>query len=433
MGYAAPPMSETPEQWMEQFSQAETPEQALSCLDSALALDAEYVPALGCKGTLLGQLQQHEPALECFDRLAELMPESGDAHNSRGLALQGLGRHEEAFAAFERAIEVAPKESAAYVNRGRLRDEAGQLDEALADYDHALGLEPDDPIALSNRGNTLAAKERFEEALASYERAIALDPEHVGAVLGRIDALIGLGRIDEANAARHEGAPYDRGPVVQMRRTLPSGRDLVLCYYPSSHSNPEYLEQTANKLLDYCAQLDAQGLKDGIRIGFMWSLVTLRDQGKDLVLCEPSFSRRPFDELSFEVSLTLQIAVMIQLLHSVTELPHSDCTFADAVAIAPGGLLEETLTMVRLHETNEQHISGWVIGATDMASAREIAESDRYDLLPTAALVDLRHHAIKTLSLPPGCVVRMERHRLVSVLDPQGKEVWKQDGPAQGS
>lgn len=422
-------MSKTPEQWMEQFSQAETPEQALACLDSALALDADYVPALGCKGTLLGQLQQHEAALQCFDRLAALVPQHGDAHNSRGLALQGLGRNDEAIAAFERAIEVAPGESAAYVNRGRLRDEAGQLDEALEDYERALAIDADDPIALGNRGNTLVAKERFEEALASYERALSHDPEHVGAVLGRIDALIGLGRIDEANAARREGAPYDRGPVVQARRALPSGRTLSLCYYPRSHSNPEYLEQTASKLLDYCAGLDGQGpgLGDGIRIGFMWSLITLRERGDELVLCEPAFSRRPFDELAYELSLTLQIAVMVQLLHSVTELPVAECTFADAIALAPGALIEEELTMVRLHETNEQHISGWVIGATDLASAREIVESDRYDLLPTAALVDLRHHAIKTLSLPPGCVVRMERHRLVSVLDPQGKEVWAQD------
>lgn len=423
-------MSETPQSWMEKFSAAENPEQALDCLDSALALDADFVPALGCKGTLLGQLERHEEALLCFARIVELAPDASAAHYSIGLHLQALGRGEEALAAYGKAIELAPKEADPYVNRGRLLDESGQPEAAIEDYDRALALAPDDSVALSNRGNSLMALERFDEALASFDRALEADAKNMAAVLGRSTVLMSMGRIDEANAARPEDTPLDRGPVVEKRLALESGQSLVLRYFPKSHSNPEHLEKVAAHLLEYVAGLQGKGpgLSDGIRIGFMWSMITLREQGHNLVLCEPAFGRHPFTELSYDVSFTLQTGVMIQLLHSITELAHSDCTFADGIAMAPDALLSEDLSMYRLHETNEEHISGWVAGAADREAAMKVIESGQYDMLPTAALTGIRHSVVKTLSLPPGCTVKMHEHKLVSVLDPDGREVWKQAG-----
>ena len=93
-------MSETPQSWMEKFGAAESPEEALRCLDSALALDADFVPALGCKGTLLGQLARHDEALLCFARIVERVPDAAAAHYAIGLNLHALGRHDEALAAY---------------------------------------------------------------------------------------------------------------------------------------------------------------------------------------------------------------------------------------------------------------------------------------------------------------------------------------------
>ncbi|MCA9706418.1 MAG: tetratricopeptide repeat protein [Myxococcales bacterium] len=423
-------MSETPQSWMEKFSTAQTPDQALEYLDSALALDPDFVPALGCKGTLLGQLQRHEEALMCFARISELQPKSGAAHYSIGLHLQALGRDQDALVAYSKAIEVAPDEADAYVNRGRLRDETGDPEQAIVDYDAALRLQPNDSVALSNRGNSLMGLERFDEALASFDSALEADASNVPALLGRSTVLMSLGRIDEANAARPEGTPLDRGPVVELRKGLPTGKSVVLCYYPQVHSNPEHLERAASQLLDYVVGLQGQGpgLGDGIRIGFMWSMITLRERGSDLVLCEPAFGRHPFSELSYDVSFTLQTAVMSQLLHSITELPRSECTFAEGIAMAPMVVLEDALEMYRLHDTNEQHISGWVIGAGSRDAALKIIESKQYDMVPTAALINLRQSAVKVLSLPAGCTVKMQEHKLTSVLDPQGREVWQQEG-----
>ncbi|MEM9461629.1 MAG: tetratricopeptide repeat protein [Myxococcota bacterium] len=427
-------MSETPQSWMEKFSAAENPEQALKCLDSALALDPNFVPALGCKGTLLGQLQRHEEALLCFGKIVELAPDASAAHYSIGMHLQALGRGEEALAAYGKAIELAPQEAEPYVNRGRLLDESGQPEAAIEDYDRALAITPTDSVALSNRGNSLMALERFDEALESFDRAIAADASNVAAVLGRSTALMSLGRIDEANEARPKDTPLDRGPVVEKRHTLPSGKSLVVRYFPQSHSNPEHLEQVAKHLLEYVAGLEGKGpgLGDGIRIGFMWSMITLREQGDVLVLCEPAFGRHPFSELSYDVSFTLQTGVMIQLLHSITELPRSECTFADGIALGPDAMFDESLSLHRLHETNEQHISGWVAGADSREAAMKIIDSGKYDMLPTAALTGIRYSVVKTLTLPPGCTVTMKEHKLISVLDPNGREVWKQAGESGG-
>jgi len=420
-------MSETLQEWMEKFSTAESPEQAMSCLDSALALDPGFVPALGCKGTLLGQMGRHEEALAVFERVVQLAPDSGAAHYSVGLHLQNLGRTDEALAAYDKAIEIAPDEGDAYVNRGRLRDESGDPKAALEDYARALEIEPRDSIALSNRGNSLMALEQLDEALASFDQALAIDPDDLGAKLGRCTALVSLGRIDEANAARPEGSELDRGPVIEVVQKTPGGRTLALRYFPKSHSNPEHLERMATELLDYCAKLEDKepGLSDGTRIGFMWSMLTLREQGDALVLCEPAFGRHPFSELSYDVSFTLQTAVMIQLLHSITELPYSGCTFAEGMAMSPEAMLSEELTLYRLHETNDEHITGWVAGADSKASAEALLKSGQFSMLPTAALVGLRFSVVKTLSLPAGCAVTMQGHKLVSVLDPNGKEAWK--------
>lgn len=422
-------MSETPQSWMDKFSEAQDPEQALQCLDSALALDADFVPALGCKGTLLGQLDRHEEALMCFARIVELVPDASAAHYSIGLHLQALGRGQEALAAYGKAIELAPDQADPYVNRGRLLDESGQPEAAIEDYDRALAIAPTDSVALSNRGNSLMALERFDEALDSFDRALESDSSNMAAVLGRSTVLMSMGRIDEANAARPEDTPLDRGPVLEKRLALESGQSLVLRYYPKSHSNPEHLDKVATHLLEYVAGLEKQGpgLADGIRIGFMWSMITLREQGDHLVLCEPSFGRHPFSELSYDVSFTLQTGVMIQLLHSITELPHSECTFADGIAMAPDAVVSEALSLYRLHETNDQHISGWVVGADSRETAMRIIESGQYDMLPTAALTGIRHSVVKTLSLPAGCTVKMHGHKLESVLDPEGREVWRQD------
>ncbi|MBW2454938.1 MAG: tetratricopeptide repeat protein [Deltaproteobacteria bacterium] len=421
-------MAETYEAWMDQCREAIEAGDgaaALEAVSQALELDPDSVPALGYRATLLGQAGQHAEALALFDRVVELEPERGAAHYSRGLHLERLGRFDEALAAYSRAIEVDPTEPNSLINRGRLLDDSGQPAEAVADYDRALALDDTEVIAWTNRGNSLTALERFDEALASYDRALALDDSWVTARLGRARALLSLGRIDEANAARPVDDDRDPGEIIERRHPLSDG-ELVLRYFPGGHSHPEVLASLAQTVLEHCAAFEGTppGLVDGVTIHFGWSMLTLRQRGTDRVLCEPDFSRHPLTELRHEVTFSLQVQFMTQVMHQVVDAPVSDTNCFHTVAADPKALGHNKLTMYRVSEVDEEGFSGWLVGPETPAARAEMIEGGDYELVPAAMLARLRAHLIKVLTLPPGFAVTFDGHAVVSVCDPEGTELW---------
>ncbi len=401
---------------------------ALEAVTQALEQDPDSVPALGYRGTLLGQADQHVEALAMFDRVVELEPERGAAHYSRGLYLERLGRFDEALAAYTRAIEIDPAEPRSLVNRGRLLDDSGQAAEAVADYDLALALDDTETIAWTNRGNSLVALESFDEALESYDRALTLDSTSVTARLGRARALMSLGRIDEANAARLVDDERDPGEVLERRLALSDG-ELVLRYFPGGHSHPEVLASLADTVLEHCAAFEASppGLVDGVTIHFGWSMLTLRQRGTDRVLCEPDFSRHPLTELRHEVTFSLQVQFMTQVMHQVVGAPVSDTNCFHTVATTPAALGQKKLTMFRVSEVDEDGFSGWLVGPETPAARAKMLEGGDYQLVAGAMLARLRAHLIKALTLPPGFSVSFDGHAVVSVCDPDGTELWAVD------
>jgi len=405
-------------------------EEALAILDDALAVDPGDVGAYLARAKVLMVLDREDEALATFDRLEAAMPGSAAPHYERGVLLQELGREEEALAAYSRATEVDPDDPAGWVNRGRLLDEDGRCDEAVACYRRVLTLVTDDAeaveIARCNLGNSLNHLWRFEDALEAFDAALAEDPESAPARLGRATALAALGRIEEANAANPAGTPHDRGELRERR--APAGeRDLVIRYWTGRHSNPELLDGQAERILELCAPLknEGPGLADGVTIGLVWTILTVRELGGDYVLSEPEFSRNPFDELSPELSFTLQTALMHGMLHAQTGAPVGACTFTDGVALAPGVLDEDEVVLVRQHETDEDGFSGWCVGPVDPDAFAEAFAGEEVDVVPGAALVGVRPHLIKVLTLPAGWSARFEGHRVVSVRDPDGGERWR--------
>ena len=399
-------------------------EKALAALDGALGVDAAYIPALGCKGTLLGHLQRHDDALACFERIVAIQPDSGPGHYSCGVHLQELGRWDEAIAAYTKATEVDPDDPDAYINRGRLLDDRGEPEDAIADYDRALALNDGEEIAWANRGNSLLALGRFDDAVASYDRALSLEPDSDATKLGRSNALLALGRLEEANAARPAGTPLDRGEAVEVRAPLANG-SLVAYYFPHQHSNPELLAAACESVVSYCASLEDKppGLSDGIVIGYGWSRLTLRARGDDIVLCEPNFSRHPMSELCYDISFSLQSIVMTQVLHSVVGVDACECSCVDDLIIADGAILEPELILHRIAPTRER-TSGWIIGPRNVAEVDALLDSEQFDVVPSAVIASVRPHLIKVLSLPPGFQVTMYGHAVTSVLDEEGNERW---------
>jgi hypothetical protein len=67
----------------------------------------------------------------------------------------------------------------------------------------------------------------------------------------------------------------------------------------------------AGSLLEAVASFrgKGKGLADGVTVQFGWSLLTLRQRGKELVVCEPDFDGDPLTAVREDVTCTLAVLV----------------------------------------------------------------------------------------------------------------------------
>jgi len=173
-------------------------EEALGCLDKALALDPRNVNVWTNKGNSLYNLGRFEEALGCYDKALELDPYGIAAWTGKGLSLGSLGRFEEALHCCDKALEFDPRNAAAWTNKGLSLDSLGRFEEALGCLDKALELDPRNFKAWTNKGNSLDSLGRFEEALGCYDKALEFDPYGIAAWTGKGLSLGSLCHFEEA-------------------------------------------------------------------------------------------------------------------------------------------------------------------------------------------------------------------------------------------
>lgn len=142
-----------------------------------------------------GRMQE---ALDCLDRALALAPGDAIAHCKRGLVLKALRRWDAALACFETGLSLQPGLAPAHLDRANVLQEQGRLEAALQAYDRALALQPRYAAALCNRGTVLHRLHRLDEAIASYDAALALEPRLDEARFNRATTLADAGRYDEA-------------------------------------------------------------------------------------------------------------------------------------------------------------------------------------------------------------------------------------------
>lgn len=364
---------------------------------------------------------------EALDALEAAEPDAVEWPYRRGCVLGDIGDDHGAVESFRRVLELDPRHLGATVNLGRHLDDLGEHAEALATYDRALALPGgvDDEVLLGNRGNTLTSLDRFEEALESYEHALAIDPEGP-ANRGKQTALGYLGREADCNAARVDG-PFDRGPFHQLERALPNGRTLVVRFWAGRHNRPDWLREEAQEMLDTCAGFVNQppGLVEGVRIQWAWSTLEVREHGNTLVLCEPDFATDPWERRNWDVSFTLQTVLMQNMMHTVIQVEPMPCQMQDLLAFVPDALSQPIVDMIRV-QPGENGFSGWLIGPEGYFDQGP-PPADAFEPMRTGDLTRMRHPLIKALSVPPGHRVRFEDHAVISVLSPDGVELWDDD------
>lgn len=93
-------------------------------------------------------LGEYEQAISCYDRAIKLDANHDVVWQNRGNALlYGLSLPEDALAVYDQALAINPNNELAWRNRGNALVELRRYTEAIASYDHALQIRPDDQVS----------------------------------------------------------------------------------------------------------------------------------------------------------------------------------------------------------------------------------------------------------------------------------------------
>ncbi len=142
---------------------------AIGLYQSALKIDANYVPA----------------------------------RYGLAVAYRGMGEVEKAIAEYEKVLKINPRFPEALSNLGGQYFRQGKVDKAVAHFKKAVAVYPNFIQALSNLGATLNKQGKFKESLPHLKKALALDPEFAVTYFNLGNAHFGLGHLDKAEAAFH--------------------------------------------------------------------------------------------------------------------------------------------------------------------------------------------------------------------------------------
>ncbi len=126
-------------------------EHALACYDAALALTADYRPALLNRGLVLTRLGRIAEAYENNRRAAELYPALADSHFNLAEICLALSRYAEAIARCDQALRLEPQHLGALFDRGLALAASGRIEEGEAMFDRARRLDPARTQALEAR------------------------------------------------------------------------------------------------------------------------------------------------------------------------------------------------------------------------------------------------------------------------------------------
>jgi hypothetical protein len=164
--------------------------------------------------------------------------------------------------------------------------------------------------------------------------------------------------------------------------------------------------------LRYLEQLVPAGSVLGeVAVNFSFSRLSLRREGRGLVVVEPDFDRDPMREVRSDVSFSLRLqgrhlALLRQL--GVAPMP---CMFDKVIGLEREVALAPRVTAIRVDPTSATD-SGWRIYRTG-----EPAPS--FEWVPAHTLVRARPVVLDALALPVGVVVQFEGNEIVAVGPPR--------------
>ena len=189
----------------------------------------------------------------------------------------------------------------------------------------------------------------------------------------------------------------------------------------------EVLQPAACDVLETLAELAKSGtlLRDGLRVQFGWSLLTLRAEADGLRVCEPRFSGDPRGEQSPTLDITLSVlAEQVRWLHRMDE-KGKDVVFDQKIVHTLDGLEAEDIFALRGESTTESD-SGWSVARVPRGG--EGIDMSNLSGLPIYRLLGTRVGLLAILTLPEGYLVRLQGNEVTEITDAEGRVRWPEEG-----
>jgi tetratricopeptide (TPR) repeat protein len=192
-------------------------EDALHCLNLALAIDPDNIADLRNRAVVLTKLGRFADAAVDYHAALALRPNDPDLLVRRAMAFNQIDRRDEALQDVDRAVALAPNSPDMLNSRVIILDNLGRYTDALTDIDRMLSLQPNHIDAINNSGMILARLGRFKEALICYDRSFSLKPEQPQARYNR--SLIRLALGDWIRGFQEFESRWDTPPLNKARLT----------------------------------------------------------------------------------------------------------------------------------------------------------------------------------------------------------------------
>src|SRR5262249_15652280 len=128
-------------------------------------------------GDLLRENRQWEPARQAYEQALAIDADYAPAVNGLGLLHQARGEVEKAAALFRKAMGLNSKEPAFPRILGDVLRESRQWEAARQAYEQALAIDHDSAYAINGLGLLHQARGELEKAAELYRKAMRLDPK----------------------------------------------------------------------------------------------------------------------------------------------------------------------------------------------------------------------------------------------------------------
>ncbi|HEY7424619.1 MAG TPA: hypothetical protein VH682_10355 [Gemmataceae bacterium] len=185
---------------------------------------------------------------------------------------------------------------------------------------------------------------------------------------------------------------------------------------------PELLRKQGEFLIELLKETRDQGgfLGNNTTVQFGWSLLRLRQEGSELIVCEPDFDGDAVSGVVPHVTRSLIVQTQQSDVLCLVQAEPAAIWFQDTVLLTDG-CLEQPLIFMTREVPSRKGDSGWGIGYKEDPG---LACADHY--IPLFELVRRRAALLQVMLLPTGWSVNFDGDLIDSIFNPDNNLVWDQ-------